>query len=246
MEEKSISFIRNEDPTPVVLSEKQQKEYKKASDDLRFASVHLNNELAGGKLETGMKDTLCSLVESYVQTMTKVLGYEGVLHKEKEERYKEIRDLNTENRELRKQLGQKVSPEDVRESLKNLTENFKRWWNIEGFGHSSDEHFHGYAFTVKLSGMIGHAYYDKNDPEASYESKTTKLEKMGFQIRPGDSRHDCKILYNNHNMKLVEELIKSKYPSASITYSKAWHGRSKDDSEIREIEIVITNFDELV
>lgn len=246
MKEKELKFNRNDDPTLVVLSEKQTKDLKKSSDDLRFAMVHLLSEVKDGKLEEGMKATLCSLLESHVGTLTKSLGYEGVIHQEKEERYKEIRELNTENRELRKQLGNKVSPEDVRESLKNLKENFNTWWNINGFGHCSDEQFGPFGFKVTLSGMITEAYRDKTNADATEEKKIDMLTAAGFLIRSdGDSRHDKKVLYNDQNIKILESMLTAKYPSASIFYSKAWHGNKHDDSEIREVEIFIRNFDDL-
>lgn len=246
MEERQLNFNRNEDPTLEVLSEKQAKDLKKSSDDLRFAMVHLLTEVKDGRLDEGMKETMCSLLESHVGSLTKSLGYEGVLHREKEERFKEIRELNSQNRELRKQLGGKASAEDVRESLKNLLESFNSWWNINGFGHSSDESFGPYGFKATLSGMITEAYRDRINVDSTEEGKIASLTAYGFQIRgEANNRHGKKILYNDHNMQLLEVMLKSKYPSACIHYSKAWHGTRNEDSEIREIEIFIRNFDDL-
>lgn len=245
MEEKPLNFNRNDDPALVQFTEKQLKEIKKASSDLHFAVAHLLSEIKENRLEEGMKHTLCSLFESHVLSFTKALGYEGELEKQKEERFKEIREANAQNRELRKQLGEKVSPEDVRESLKNLDENFKQWWNIEGFGHQSDESFGPYGFKTTLSGMITESYRDRKDPDATEEKKVEKLRAYGFEIRDGEHRTDRKILYNDHNLSLLEQLLKSKYPSVDIMYSKAWHGRKHGDAEIREVEIFIRNFDEL-
>lgn len=245
MEEKQLNFHRNDDPTLVVFTEKQIKDIKKASSDLHFAVTHLLTEIKENRLEEGMKHTMCSLFESHVMTFTKVLGYEGELEKQKEERFKEIREANAQNRDLRKQLGEKVSPEDVRECLKNLNENFKQWWNVEGFGHCSDESFGPYGFKATLSGMLTEAYRDRSDPDASEEKKVDKLRGYGFEIRGGEHRTDRKILCNDHNLHLLEQLLKSKYPSVDISYSKAWHGRKHGYAEIREVEIIIRNFDEL-
>jgi hypothetical protein len=221
------------------------KDIKKASSDLHFAVQHLLSEIKENRLEEGMKHTLCSLFESHVLTFTSVLGYKGDLEKEKEERFKDIREANAQNRELRKQLGEKVSPEDVRGSLKNLDESFKSWWNIEGFGHCSEESFGPYGFKVTLSGMITESYRDRTDPDATEEKKVDKLRAYGFEIRDAEHRTNRKILYNDHNLDMLEQLVKSKYPSADFTYSKAWHGRRHGDAEIRDVEIFIRNFDEL-
>lgn len=68
-----------------------------------------------------MKETHLFLTEGYVLNFLDELGYEGVLKKKKDEMYSDIRSLNNENRELRRQLGEKVSNEDVREKLKNIS-----------------------------------------------------------------------------------------------------------------------------
>ncbi len=244
MKEKALNFRINDDPTPVVLSEKQKKALEKSTNDLRFAVVHLNKEAAEGRLETGMKETLCSLIESHAQSVTHTLGYEGVLLKEKDERFKEIRDLNTENRALRKQLGEKVSNVDVREAIKNMIERFKSWWNIIGFGHSSDEYCAGYAFKAKLSGMMTDSYYDKSENADTEETKADKLRQLGFDISDGESRTDRKIIFSESNMLALARLLQSKYPSCEILDSRAWHG-NKEKPEIREVNIIIRNYDEI-
>lgn len=246
MQERPLNFKRNEDTTLVVLNEKQAKDFQKASDDLRFAMATLHDYLKEGKLEEGLKHTICSLIENHVHTVTKTLGYSGVLESEKEERHAEIRQLNTDNRELRKQLGEKNTPEDVRESLKNLADNFKRWWNIEGFGHISDESFGGYGFKAKLSGMITDAYYAKDSEYIDEEQKVAKLKAYGFYVfGEGIHSRDYKVSATDANLKLIEQLLKSKYPSVQIFETKIYNRRNTEAPEIRDIEIFISNFDEL-
>jgi hypothetical protein len=246
MKEIPLNFNTNENPTIVVLTEKQTKDFKKASDDLRFAMAHLTQELAKGLLSEGMKETLASLIETYSQSITESLGYKGALHSKKEERFAEIRKLNEDNRELRKQLGEKNTPEDVRESLKNLADNFKRWWNIEGFGHCSDESFGGYGFKAKLSGMITDAYYSRDKDADTEDEKADKLRKFGFEV-VGEGKHsrDYKIPATENNLLKLTELLKSKYPCVDIFETTLYSGRGKETSEIRSVEIFISNFDEL-
>lgn len=247
MQERPLNFKRNDDPTIVVLTEKQTSDFKKSSDDLRFAMANLHEWINEGTLEAGMKHTICSLIENYVHSITKSLGYQGVLEAENQERHAEIRSLNTENRALRKQLGEKNSPEDVRESIKNLSGNFKRWWNIEGFGLVSEDSFGGYGFRAKLSGMITDSYYKNDDEYTDKAHKVDMLRKYGFEISGEDEKcrdHNV-VVACDKNLKLIEQLIKSKYPSAQISETRIYNRRDAEAGEIRDINIYISNLDEL-
>lgn len=165
------------------------------------------------------------------------MGYEGVLEREQNERLSEIRSLNDENRELRKQLGEKVTNEDFREKIKNVCSNFKRWWNIEGFGHVSSMSFGEYGtLTVKLSGNISRAYYE--DEERTEEEKIKYLEELGFSI--DNERY---VIFNDSNINLLKKLLTEKYPSAKI-----WKIESHDrltSMAIWDIEIIIKNLNDL-
>lgn len=134
MEERKLSFKRNDDPTIVEDKDgKLAKELAKIYNDIQFNLGFCYEQLTKGELTEGMKETHLSLTESYVLSFLKKMGYEGVLEREQNERLSEIRSLNDENRELRRQLGEKVTNEDFREKIKNICSKFKRWWNIEGF-----------------------------------------------------------------------------------------------------------------
>lgn len=148
-------------PIDLELIEKTKKVYA----NIRLNITFMIEQWEKGLLEQGMFETHLKLVETYTKEFTGLFDYAGIIQKETEERYSEIRAVNTENHELRKQLGQKVTNEDLRERIKNITEEFKKWWNIYGFGHCSNNEtvFTGYgAFQATLSGMITDAYYAKN------------------------------------------------------------------------------------
>lgn len=134
MEERRPSFKRNDDPTLVEDKDgRLAKEPAKTYKDIQFNLGFCHEQSAKGGLAEGMKGTHLSLTESYVLSFLKKMGYEGILEREQNERLSEIRSPNDENRELRKQSGEKVTNEDFREKIKNVCSNFKRWWNIEGF-----------------------------------------------------------------------------------------------------------------
>lgn len=243
MEERKLNFNHNDDPTLVEFTDDQKKEYEKSYKDFVFPFMELKKRLDEGNLDIGFKNTLCSLLEIRLITFNKSLGYEGYLQEQKEKRFKEIRDLNTENRELRKQLGDKVTPEDIREGLKNLSNNFKAWWSKEGFGHCSDEVFTGYTFKARLSGMMTDAYWSKDDNYETAEEKAKRLSSIGFDIILGAGRVS-KVLFTENNVNKLSEMLKSKYPSSSINEVKSYWGR-REECELRDIEIYITDLNDL-
>ena len=110
MEERKLNFTRNEDPTLVEDKDgKIAKKIEKIYKDICFNLGFCYEQLKEGNLTEGMKETHLSLTEGYVLNFLDELGYEGVLKKKKDEMYSDIRSLNNENRELRRQLGEKVS-----------------------------------------------------------------------------------------------------------------------------------------
>lgn len=245
MKEQGLTFRTNIDnDTLVVFDEKTLKAYTKANNDLYFVSAELAKNIKENRLTEGYKEVMLGLIESHCTDLTKSLGHEGVLAREKEERFADIRRLNGENRELRKQLGEKASPEDIRESLKNYADIFKRWWNIKGFGHCSDEQFSGHSFTVKLSGMLTDAYYDK-DLVGDEKEKAKYLRSLGFEVRNENSKSDRKILHTDKNVQLLIKLLKERFPSVYILDIKSWFG-SNDEPEFRDIRICITNYDDFI
>lgn len=244
MEERELIFSTNDDPTIVILDKKESEKFEKSWKDLAFLLNTIKNDVTKSELTVGMRQTYSSLLEVHANDILDVFKYEGVLQQEKEERYAQIRSLNTQNRELRKQLGNKVSMEDVRESLKNLSEGIRRWWNIEGFGHTSELEFGPYGAKVKFSGMITDSYYDK-DKDLTEEDNHNLLKDYSFELTIGNGRRDTRVKMTENNIDLLEKLLKSKYPSADIYIITTHYSSSVKESDIRDIEVFIRNFDDL-
>ena len=240
MKERPLNFKINDDKTLVVRDDKTEKKLVKAYDEIRFGVATLVDHHKKGILEVGFKETLLSLSEHYVKNLCDIMGYDGALKKEFEERHKEIRSLNEENRELRRQIGEKVSNDDVREKLKNISSSIRKWWNIEGFGHMGDDYFIGNGFfKARLSGMITEAYYDNK--ELTEKDKVSKLRKIGFEIKDDDGKH---ALDTDNNRELLKKLLQRKYPSLEIISYSSYCGR-KEDAQLRDIEIMIYNLDDI-
>lgn len=243
MKERELNFKHNDDQTIVELNKKESEKFNKSWKDLAFLLSTIKKDVDGLSLTVQMREAYSSLLETHSKDILDVFKYEGVLQKQKEERYVDIRNLNLENSELRRQLGEKVSMEDIRESLKNISEQIRRWWNIEGFGHTSEIDFGPYGANVKFSGMITDAYYDR-DKDLTEEDKIKQLQKYGFELTIGNGRRDTKVKMTPDNLGLLEKLLLSRFPSADIYNIKTHFHKNVSKSEINDIEVFIRNFED--
>ena len=155
MEERKINFKKNDDNTPVLdpdgmIYEKLTEKQKKINERISLLLYMLKEE----QLNEGTKEALLELFHKNAIDILNELGYVDSLNKKYNEYIQEIRSLNHENRELRKQLGMKVSNEDARERLKLFTESFNDWWRNEGTGNIDDIIFDRYKMTAILRGGI--------------------------------------------------------------------------------------------
>ena len=240
MKERILNLSVNENDVLVKIDNELESKTVAKINDIYHLMKHIHDCIISKKLTEGDKSTFLSLSESYIKELGGLLDYEGVLAQEAEERYKKIRELNIENRALRKQLGTKVTNEDLRERLKNISADFHAWWNIYGFGHLRELSFSEYGtMVVKLSGMISDPYY-LDGIDISNEQKVAYLKKLGFEIS-GKSR-DSDIIHNDKNIELLKQLL-SKFPSMVIHKINTFFGKSI--SKIREIEVYIKDLDDL-
>lgn len=240
MKEQELSCDINEDKTLVNVSNDIKKKAIKIYNNMGMNANFMLEQLRDGTLTEGMKETHISLVEVYAKEFSALFGYEGVLKKENEERHKHMRCLNEENRELRKQLGDKCSNEDLREKLKTIDEQFHKWWNCYGFGHCSKTSFTGYSFEVELSGVVTDDYYRDEDAKYTEEGKAEMLKSLGFNIADDGEKH---IPYSDNNISMLFRLLVAKYPSVKLKTIKADYDRH-NVNRLRSIEICITDFND--
>lgn len=241
MEENKLNFDRNTDSTLVVDSDGNMlKNVEKIYNNLTLNLGFCYEQLKNGTLTEGMKETHLSLAEHYTMDFLNAMKYDGVLKKENEKRFSEIRKLHEQNRELRSQLGEKVTNEDFRERAKNISKSIRKWWNIKGFGYVSEIQFTEYGHVkVKLSGMISETYYDR-DGRDTMENKIKYLKEIGFDF---DEEKE-ELLMNDKNLETLTNLITTQYPSAIINEITI-NPTSKSKRTYREIVIDIMNLDDI-
>ncbi len=211
MEERKINFKKNDDNTPVLDPDGKLYDTLTAKiNDMNKKFTLMLYLLKNGNLTEGTKEASLSLFESNAIDILNELGYEDSLNKKYNEYVQEIRSLNHENRELRKQLGMKVSNEDARERLKLITKSFKEWWNNEGTGNIDEIIFDSYRATVTLRGFI---YPSRLEIEI--KNQVEMLKKKGFDVS-SITNFGHHLTASDKNFNKLSELFKSAFPHSDI------------------------------
>lgn len=226
MKERPLNFNRDSDPEKIIFSNKEKNSINRKINEIYMAV----NEIAVGvkdeTLEKGFCNTVLTAMESYVIDLLKEFKYYSKLQKDREERCSEIKALNLENRELRHQLGEKVSPEDVREKLKNFYAIINKWWDEDGFGYIHEITFHPYVCSVKLSTRLSIHFVD---------GQITKLKEKGYFII--ETEKDIYDLgFTDNNIKILSAEIVKRFPSAEIRKIVA------DNLTVDTVEFFIKDF----
>lgn len=242
MEERKINFKKNDDKTPVLdpdgtlhgmLCVKMETLVKNFS-----LLLYL---LQKGELNEGTKESSAELFEQNSIEILNSLGYEGDINKKYNEYIQEIRSLNQENRELRKQLGMKVSNEDVRERLKLITESFGEWWHNEGTGNIDDIIFGPYKMTAILRGSIF-----PSSREKEIKNQVEMLKKKGFDVS-SVTNYGHHLTASEKNFNMLKELFKSAFPHSDIDEinTATYLGGESKEEYVYVITKIIVYFDNL-
>lgn len=249
MKERELNFSINEDQSIVSLSKDNQHMALAKYQELNTALNVLFTNFENNELTVEYMEILLCNSETYLRELLNAYGYQGVLKKAQEKRSSEIRSLHAENRELRKQLGGKVTNEDAREKLKILSKIIKNWWRKEGFGHVSNISYSDFGTCeIKLS---CHMFGDFRllDDETPISSKAKKidwiqeLKDQGYKIIK-DGNHDWQLIDNDSNRDLIYKMITAKFPSSWISSFKNWHSRRKYPI-IRDIIFCINDLNDI-
>ena len=180
-----------------------------------------------------------SLMEADAIDYCKASNYVGELEKEAEERHRIIRALNFENRELRHQLGEKITSEDARERVKIMQRKLAEWWKNEFSGWVSDSTSYctpyGYLATLHMSTRIHHA--------ENREEIIARVKEFGIEIIDDTRDDDTYPLFSPSNVEKLLSFIRRRFPSADILDVKCRKYRCIPPG-INEIEICIRDCDD--
>jgi hypothetical protein len=242
VKDQKLNYTINEDETLVKMTDKEKKEQLKNIDNLLQLMLFFKKQLNEDRLQEGFKETQLSLLENYTIEILKHFNYESLLAKEKEERIQKTRQLNIENRELRRQLGDKVSAEDVREMLKNIENKFHDYWRTEGFGFCGDVAFTGYSFKVRIAVSMLNAML-RGDKE-EIQQKKESLKSYGFKLVNDGEREENALSFSENNIELLKKLLSKRF--TDYTFSSINSRCYKDKVYIRDIDLYIYNYDDLI
>lgn len=234
MKEIPFNFNVKEDPELVVFTDDTSKNsILKDCKDLCFSANEMYSRLKDGNLEKGFCTSLLSLFESYITNLHRHFNYDSILKEEHDKRYIEIRKIHSENRELRQQLGDKVSAEDVREKLKNMKETIYEWWKKEGFGHVSETTFHSYCCSIKLNCVMSiHSSKEHAEYLRCKGYEILELERGCFELKQTD-----------RNTEILINEINKRFPSSRL--SKIESNNFHNYITIRDVEVYVRDFGDI-
>lgn len=242
MEERKINFKKNDDNTPVLDPDGKLYDTLTAKiNDMNKKFTLMLYLLKNGTLTEGTKESSLSLFESNAIDILNELGYEDSLNKKYNEYIQEIRSLNHENRELRKQLGMKVSNEDARERLKLITESFNEWWHNEGTGNIDEIIFDRYKMTATLRGSIF-----PSSREKEIKKQVEMLKQKGFDVS-SVTNYGHHLTASEKNFNMLKELFKSAFPHSDIDEinTATYLGGESREEYVYVITKIIVYFDNL-
>lgn len=243
MKEQELSFKHNTDATIVQMTEIEKKERLSTIVELFHLASYMHEQIKEDKLEEGFKETQLSLLENLTEIILKDFNYDSVLQKEKEERYVKIRSLNMENEELRKQLGNKATAEDVRESLKNMENNFREFWKDIGFGYCKDFFFGGYGLKVKISTSMLSAMLNGTDEKI--KERKSQFKDYGFELVNDGEEEDNALSFCQKNIDILKKLLSEYFSDFDISSIDSY-ARRKGTVFIKDMDLYIRNFDDLL
>ena len=233
MKENQLARPIDDDKTPVLTDRKSRMELREVARGLGGVLSELLARTNGvNVLEKGFSLTLASLIESHSVDILKAFEYESQLVKEHEERYEKIRGLNIQNRELRKQLGEKVSPEDVREFLKNSESKIRKWWQQNGMGFCTDFSYGGYGVQARFDCTS----------RISSRKNVEALHRAGIETVFYEGNDYEAVSNNPNNINRFRQYFQKRFPSCEIQDIAVRWSKEKDVYYISDVTVYIFDF----
>ena len=234
MKERPIFESKEPNKNPVELNDEDKKVVTKALKDLIQSAGFLLDMVSKDTLTEEMRETMTSLIATYSRDGLRPLGFQDQTTKDHDNLVRKLRNADMDNEELRQQLGQKVSLEDLREKMKTIARAFDEWGDYHGFGYISDIHFDSYGcLHGNMSLLSMHISGDRADDS----------RRMGFELT--DDRDGEAMFATDDNFKLLQKMIRDNFgPDASMSYGKIdMHSFSDERPHMREVEVCLRDLD---
>lgn len=202
----------------------------------------------GESVPRDLAQSALSLSDYRLAEIGKLVGVDTLSAEKIEERHAEMRKANMRIRELEAQIGASHSPAMAKMSLGVLSQRLMHWWNLEGFGHISEESYNRYGATIKFScSLFGNfRMIDSDTPISDKERKQMWLQSLrdrGFELHQEGREID--LIDNDNNRRVLLELFAARMPS-SLILSFSNHYTRGEIMEMRDIEVRIRDFEDIL
>jgi hypothetical protein len=211
--------------------------------DVQMASGTLADLLnKGEQIPRDLAKHALSLSEYKIAELGKLLGVDTESEQKIEERHAEMRRLNMRVRELEAQIGASQSPAMTQMGLGVLSRYLNHWWDLEGFGHISDERFDRYGATIKFScSLFGNfSLLDSDTPVSDKDRKQRWLQSLrdrGFEILKEEG--DRALIDSENNRRVLLDLFAARIPSAIVVSFENHRGAGGVHYMMRSVEVRI-------
>jgi hypothetical protein len=254
------------DETPVELNQNQKSTALNEIMQSIHALKYLHELIAKNQLTVATRVATMGCSESYLQSVSEALGYNGDLAKQKEERHSQLKAANTEIRRLEALVGSSKPMDGLPELLSNLTKTFKDYWQEElGLGSVYDSPLDDDDKHGGIGAGWGRAYYDavlhcsfdvlgrssirySKTPESDKEEQKEWFEQMNKQLDLHIEDNDYAQLKDTpRNRKWIAKKLIKRFPSLEITGWTIKQGWKAPEGTyiIRSLRIRINNLDDL-
>lgn len=208
-----------QDESPLVLNDKEKENVIKKINEEASCLLFFRDLIKEEKAVMTSVHTCLGLNESYHSELSKMVGYDSILAKEKEERCKEIKEKNEEIRKLTEQRGKEVTPEAIQGALKRYEDIFRAWYDNEGFRYASISNLSAYGMSAELTADMDFSDSERYDNEI-YKKIWTENKGTEEKIAAGwdiyKSQFHGELLDTDNNKKRINELLLKYFPNTRI------------------------------
>lgn len=208
------------DETPLSLSKEDKEKVIKKINESLSCLLFFKDLIEEEKAVVTNVWTCLGLNESYHADLSKMVGYDSILAKEKDERHKEIRKKNEEIRKLTDQRGKEITPEAIEGALRRYEYILRAWYENEGFNYGSISNLSAYGISIELTSEMNFredTHHENNEickkiwsDEISTEAKI----ESGWDIHK--AQFHAELLDTENNKKRIQALLLHCFPNVRI------------------------------
>lgn len=207
-----------------------------------FLLNHMKSRVVSGELDDKKKSTYLSLLENYNADLFEIMEYEKDIKQKIKDRSKKLYNANMTIRDLEKQLGQKVSFNDIVYGFEAYGNEIKEWWKGEGFTAFKSFHMSSdKTVEVKLPLTLHREYQHLFRSNSEAENKKLKQQDED-NFKELSHKYDFSgkdVVDNDKNREKLLSLILNKFPDAMLKNYKTATD-VKGNRYIRDISFILS------